>query len=139
MIRFRGWRITVTAAAMLGTAAGLLTPVAAAPLSPASSTMTIAAGADAIQVRGRGHGGDAGAAVAAGVAGLIIGGIVAGQQRDYYDGPYYRRGYYGPAPIYGAPVERAPGWEAYCFSRYRSFDPMTGTYLGFDGRRHYCQ
>ncbi|THD51531.1 MAG: BA14K family protein [Bradyrhizobium sp.] len=31
------------------------------------------------------------------------------------------------------------GWEACCFSRYRSFDPISGTYLGFDGRRHHCQ
>ena len=23
-----------------------------------------------------------------------------------------------------------PDWEAYCFSRYRSFDPYSGTYLG---------
>jgi BA14K-like protein len=25
----------------------------------------------------------------------------------------------------------------YCLSRYRSFDPMSGTYRGRDGRRHY--
>ncbi|MGZ5876635.1 MAG: BA14K family protein [Bradyrhizobium sp.] len=33
----------------------------------------------------------------------------------------------------------APGWEAYCLSRYRSFDPISGTYRGYDGRRHYCR
>jgi BA14K-like protein len=26
----------------------------------------------------------------------------------------------------------------YCAQRYRSFDPATGTYLGFDGQRHPC-
>ena len=27
---------------------------------------------------------------------------------------------------------------AYCMSRFRSYDPATGTYLGFDGLRHPC-
>ena len=27
---------------------------------------------------------------------------------------------------------------AYCESRYRSYDPRTGTYLGYDGQRHPC-
>jgi len=26
-----------------------------------------------------------------------------------------------------------------CAARYRSFDPATGTYLGFDGNRHPCR
>ncbi|MBW7971357.1 BA14K family protein [Bradyrhizobium sp. BR 10289] len=26
-----------------------------------------------------------------------------------------------------------------CGARYRSFDPATGTYLGFDGSRHPCR
>jgi hypothetical protein len=25
-----------------------------------------------------------------------------------------------------------------CTRRYRTFDPATGTYMGFDGRRHGC-
>jgi hypothetical protein len=29
-------------------------------------------------------------------------------------------------------------WYAYCTNRYRSFDPKTGTYLGYDGQRHFC-
>ena len=32
-----------------------------------------------------------------------------------------------------------PGWIAYCARRYASFDPYTGTYLGYDGLRHYCR
>jgi hypothetical protein len=32
-----------------------------------------------------------------------------------------------------------PGWIAYCARQYRSFDPYTGTYLGYDGLRHYCR
>src|SRR6516165_2873520 len=29
-------------------------------------------------------------------------------------------------------------WIASCARRYRSFDPASGTYLGYDGYRHYC-
>lgn len=32
-----------------------------------------------------------------------------------------------------------PGWIAYCARKYHSFDPYTGTYLGYDGLRHYCR
>jgi len=27
---------------------------------------------------------------------------------------------------------------AYCQQRFRSYDPASGTYLGFDGLRHPC-
>lgn len=30
-------------------------------------------------------------------------------------------------------------WFVYCSNRYRSFDPPTGTYLGFDGERKFCK
>lgn len=29
--------------------------------------------------------------------------------------------------------------SSYCAGRYRSYDPASGTYLGYDGRRHPCQ
>lgn len=29
-------------------------------------------------------------------------------------------------------------WTENCRQRYRSFDPYSGTYLGYDGLRHYC-
>lgn len=32
-----------------------------------------------------------------------------------------------------------PNWIAYCARKYDSFDPHSGTYLGWDGLRHYCQ
>jgi hypothetical protein len=45
--------------------------------------------------------------------------------------------YYGPpASVYGAPV--AGDAVAYCTRRFKSYDPATGTYLGFDGLRHPC-
>lgn len=32
----------------------------------------------------------------------------------------------------------SPAWFEWCESRYRSFNPRTGTYRGYDGRDHYC-
>lgn len=29
-------------------------------------------------------------------------------------------------------------WYDYCSDKYRSFDPQTGTYKGYDGLRHFC-
>jgi len=80
---------------------------------------------------------------------------------EYYQRPAYRR----PIPVYRAP---APGyrtveylqqrpfygrsslayhgltpwtrdWYTACSLRYRSFDPRSGTFLGYDGRRHFCR
>ena len=46
------------------------------------------------------------------------------------------------APVYGAPVYGAPGYgaspEDYCAQRYRSYDPASGTFLGYDGLRYPC-
>ncbi len=30
------------------------------------------------------------------------------------------------------------GWFDYCTSRYRSFNRQSGTFLGYDGKRHFC-
>jgi hypothetical protein len=66
----------------------------------------------------------------------IIGGQLAAPQ--YYEPfPGFLDDY---PPRYGGPVGYGSAdWEAYYFSRYRSFDPISGTYRGRDGRRHYCQ
>jgi hypothetical protein len=32
----------------------------------------------------------------------------------------------------------SPAWYDYCRSTFRSFDPNKGTYLGFDGKHHFC-
>jgi hypothetical protein len=76
-------------------------------------------------------------------AGAIIGGAVAASQPwygyDYAPGYYsydYDPGYYA-AP--GGYVAAAPDQDiAYCAQRYRSYDPASGTYLGYDGLRHPC-
>jgi BA14K-like protein len=43
----------------------------------------------------------------------------------------------GPVSMMGAAGEQ--GGASNCAARFHSFDPATGTYLGFDGRRHTCQ
>ena len=32
----------------------------------------------------------------------------------------------------------SPEWFRYCGDRYGSFNPDTGTYLGYDGLNHFC-
>ncbi len=71
----------------------------------------------------RHHGG--GGALAGFAAGAIIGGALAAQR------PYYGPGY-AYAPAYGG------NEVAYCESRFKSYDPASGTYLGYDGDRHPC-
>jgi hypothetical protein len=48
--------------------------------------------------------------------------------------------------IASAPLRAFEGSQAYamapeaasCAQRYRSYDPASGTFLGYDGRRHHC-
>lgn len=63
---------------------------------------------------GRGGGWGWGAPAAGFAAGAIIGGAIASQN--------------------------AAGADAvdYCLQRFRSYDPASGTYLGYDGMRHPC-
>ena len=63
--------------------------------------------------------------------GLAIGGAYAA---PYYYGPpvYYRT----PGVVYDAPENGNS--VAYCMQRFKSYDPASGTYLGYDGRRHPC-
>jgi hypothetical protein len=56
--------------------------------------------------------------------GLAIGGAFAA--------PYY----YPPRAYYGSRV--VDDAVAYCIRRFKSYDVESGTYLGFDGRRHAC-
>lgn len=112
---------------------------AGAPVTgaPGGGAATIAGhvedAAPIVEVRSR----RAGAAIAAGIAGAVIGGIIASQARPYYGYPY---GYYQPyAPYpYAAPYPSYDGSVAYCMRRFKSYDPVSMTYLGFDGYRHPC-
>jgi hypothetical protein len=73
--------------------------------------------------RGYNYGGAAAAGALGLATGAIIGGALAQQQA---------------APVYAAPAYGADSSVAYCAQRYRSYDPGSGTYLGFDGLRHSC-
>jgi hypothetical protein len=64
--------------------------------------------------------------------------------------PTYTSGYYngsGQAGHLRAGGRALDGNNAYalstadgdCAQRYRSYDPVSGTYVGHDGRRHSCQ
>jgi hypothetical protein len=84
--------------------------------------------------RGRGwgwRGGGWGPGVGAGiVGGAILGGMLAAPYYGY-DGPYY-------GPYYGRYYGYGGNAVAYCMQRFRSYDPGSGTYLGYDGYRHPC-
>ncbi len=79
----------------------------------------------------------AGAAAAVGIAGALIGGVLAAQEAEaeyaYPPPPPY------PAPAYGRAPVGSEAWLDYCSRRYRSFDPYSGTFVGYDGRRYPCQ
>ena len=80
-----------------------------------------------------GAAGNAGAgALIGGLGGAAIGATTSPDQIDLGPPPW-RTARYRSDPYY------ASDWEARCSYRYRSFDPRSGTYLGYDGRRHYCQ
>jgi hypothetical protein len=108
-------------------------------------------------------GGGRGAAVGAGIGaatGAIIGSQGQARAGGYYwyqGGCYIQRGdgawvqvsqrycdpgmpppapVYAPAPAYGPPpAEDAVAW---CMQRYRSYDPRSGTFVGYDGIRRPC-
>lgn len=74
----------------------------------------------------RSHGPDfynPGAAVAAGVLGLAAGAALDGALAAQDDPP---------------PRSDAT-WLSYCASKYRSFDPDSGTYVAYDGKRYFCK
>ena len=96
------------------------------------------------------------------VAGAVIGGALTssyayygGPDYDssyaYYGGPdYYASGYYpgyddngygyydDAAVVAAAPAPVGDDAVAYCMQTYQSYDPASGTYLGYDGLRHPC-
>jgi len=71
--------------------------------------------------------------------------------RGYYNRGYHRGYGWGPAigglaagAIIGGAIANSQAQagmadaDAYCSQRYRSYDPASGTYLGYDGNRHSC-
>ncbi|BBE71662.1 BA14K family protein [Oharaeibacter diazotrophicus] len=66
-------------------------------------------------------------------AGALAGGIIANQSAPQVTGSI------GRVPSAGGYPPGSSGYVAYCSAKYRSFDPGSGTYLGYDGARHYCR
>lgn len=118
---------------MIATTQGLVAPVSAAPItSPLMLRSAVKPSVEPVWYR-RGYGG---AAVGLGIAGALIGGAIIGATQPYgYYG--YPPGYYGPAYVAPSPYV---GGDAvgYCAQRFRSYDPSSGTYVGYDGLRHSC-
>jgi hypothetical protein len=86
------------------------------------------------------HYGGGGNAVGAGLLGFGIGAIVGSAltpREVYVAPPPPPPTYYAPA-AYGPPAW-SPDWYTYCYSRYRSFNPNTGYFIGYDGYPHFCQ
>jgi BA14K-like protein len=148
---------TLAATAMLAAGiASLASGASAMPIAHGLALQNAApANVETVQWRGRGWGGRGWGGAGAGfVAGAIIGGAIAAPYY-YGPGPYYGPAYYGPGP-YGPPPAAyygpgpGPGYGpgfggpgggdpvAYCSQRFKSYDPGSGTYLGFDGQRHPC-
>jgi hypothetical protein len=135
----------ILAVALLA-ATPLASPAAAAPISaPLSLQGAAAAGSPVQTVEWRGgHRGWGGRGWWGGPAGLAAGAIIGGAvaaSRPWYGYDYdYSPGYYGYgyAPGY-SDYGYAPDQDAaYCAQRFRSYDPASGTYLGYDGYRHPC-
>ncbi len=87
----------------------------------------IATQADA-QWRGRGwhhHGGG----FAGGIVGGVIGGVIGGMMSRPQLQPYY-----APQPYYQQPMDPI----AYCMQRFRSYNPDTQLYFGYDRQFHQC-
>ncbi|UPJ55293.1 BA14K family protein [Bradyrhizobium sp. 192] len=129
---------TTLVALIAATTPWLVAPVAAAPLtSPLMLRGAVAPSVETVQYRrgwrGGYHGG-AGIGIGAGIAGALIGGAIIGATQPY--------GYYGYGPGYGpayvAPPPYVDDAVGYCARRFRSYDPYSGTYLGYDGLRHPC-
>jgi BA14K-like protein len=84
-----------------------------------------------------GGGGDA---WAAGLLGLGVGAIIGSAltpQTVYVAPP-------GPpapayAPVAYGPPPWTPDWYSYCYSRYRTFNPRTGYFVGYDGVAYFCR
>lgn len=82
-----------------------------------------------------------------GYGGLGLG-LAAADFGDGYWPDYYYGGAAAPAydyaPVAYDPTATAPAADptasqvASCEARFKSYDPTTGTYLGYDGKRHLC-
>jgi hypothetical protein len=92
---------------------------------------------------------DSGDLAAAGILGLAAGALVVGLASQPEPEPVYVNPYRQPRP---RPVREYPetvyldgvlepwsrDWYDYCSDRYRTFNPQSGTFVGYDGQEHFC-
>jgi hypothetical protein len=131
---------TLIAAGLIAASAPLFAGAAAAAPLNGPRALTTAPESSMVQTvqwrRGwnRGWHGGRWIGPAAGLAaGLAIGSALAPR---YYYAPGYE--YYDEPYAAAAPGVVAGDADAYCAQRFRSYDPASGTYLGYDGLRHPC-
>lgn len=68
-----------------------------------------------------------------GFLGGIIGGLIGGMLTRPEPPPP------PPPPVVEVPLEPwSQEWYDWCGNKYRTFDPRTGYYQGFDGDKHFC-
>jgi BA14K-like protein len=83
-----------------------------------------------------GHGNAWGAGLLGFGVGAIVGSALTPRE-VYVVPPPPPPAYYGPVS-YGPPPW-TPAWYSYCSSRYQSFNPRTGYFMGYDGLPYFCQ
>ena len=127
----------------------------AAALALSVGALTFAGSADARdRDRHHHHRHHSSAPYAAGAFGFAAGAILGSalsQPRYYYEPApvyvapryvapaYVAPTYVQPSYVYAAPAPWTPAWYAYCEDRYRSFNPRTGYFVGYDGGHHFCR
>ena len=87
--------------------------------------------------RGGYRGGSNVSALGAGLVGLAAGAVIGSALTP-------KQVYVAPPPAPYQPVGYRPqpwteDWYAYCSSRYRSFNPRSGTFVGYDGYERFCR
>ena len=107
------------------------------------SALTLAGTAEAGRRYHHHHGGAAVAGLFGFAAGAILGSALSQPRYYHYREPVYVAPppvVYEPSPVYSAYAEPwSPEWYAYCDARYRSFDPASGYFRGYDGHYHLCR
>ncbi|MBU4527207.1 MAG: BA14K family protein [Hoeflea sp.] len=78
-------------------------------------------------------------ALVLGIIGLGAAAIIGGAIANSHNNPQviYRQPH-TPRNAGGAYQPWSQSWMRYCSNKYRSFNPSTGTYRGYDGRDHFC-
>ena len=124
-------KLKAPALCILGTAMlALAQPAAAAPMFSKSLAGPDTANVQNVRYRGWHH---------------------RGWNHGWHRGYGWRHGYYRRGPALGALAAgaivggviansqaRASNADAYCEQKFKSYDPASGTYLGYDGDRHAC-